>query len=123
MARRSSREWLARFAAPVLFLLAVTIAVMLVRAALREGDESGQSPAPSTRRAAPTARSPSATKASPQRRRQRPPPPRGNVYVIKAGDTFETVAEQYGTTIEELRELNPGVDPFALAIGQRIRVP
>ena len=43
--------------------------------------------------------------------------------MIKAGDTFETVAEQYGTTVEELRELNPRVDPVALTIGQRIRVP
>ena len=120
MARRGARQWLTRIAAPALFLLAVTVAVLLVRSALREGDDGQRSPLVATSTPAGTATAP--TRTSRQQRARRPRPG-GNVYVIKAGDTFETVAEQYGTTTEQLRELNPGVDPVALTIGQRIRVP
>jgi len=119
VARRGPRQWLARFAAPVAFLLAVTVAVMLVRSALREGDGVGSTPAAATTAQTRTTTATATTSAP----RPRPPRSRRNTYVIEAGDTFETVAEQYGTTIDELRELNPGVDPVALTIGQRIRVP
>ena len=43
-------------------------------------------------------------------------------YVIQAGDTLADVADQYDTTVEQLLVLNPGFDPVALKIGQRIRV-
>jgi LysM repeat protein len=32
------------------------------------------------------------------------------------------VAQKYSTTVEQLLTLNPGVDPTALHIGQRIRI-
>jgi len=32
------------------------------------------------------------------------------------------VADEFDTTVEELLVLNPGLDPVALTIGQRIRV-
>jgi LysM repeat protein len=41
---------------------------------------------------------------------------------VQAGDTLESIAEKHGTTVEALLELNPGIDPVALNIGQRIRV-
>lgn len=47
-------------------------------------------------------------------------------YVIAKGDTFGRIAQlQLGSSkrIEELRELNPDVDPTRLRIGQRIRLP
>jgi LysM repeat protein len=41
---------------------------------------------------------------------------------VKEGDTLESIAERFGTTVEELIELNPNIDPLALSPGQRIRV-
>ena len=111
---RSRRRVLARFAAPAAFLLAVTIAVLLVRAALRDGGgEDGAAPV-----AAETRRGRAATSPGSGRRRTAT-----SVYVIKRGDTLETVAERNGTTVQQLRALNPGVNPVRLSIGQRIRVP
>jgi LysM repeat protein len=43
-------------------------------------------------------------------------------YTIESGDTFASVAAEFDTTVEQLRELNSEVDPTQLTIGQRIRV-
>jgi LysM repeat protein len=114
------RQQVARFAAPAAFLLAVTILVLLVRSATSE-DEPATSPPPATTQAPATTAAPAATT----------PPPEtapattaaGSTYTIEAGDTLQTIADQYGTTVEELLVLNPDVDPTALQIGQTIRVP
>jgi LysM repeat protein len=114
------RQQVARFAAPAAFLLAVTILVLLVRSAISE-DEPATSPPPATTQAPATTAAPAATA----------PPPEtapattaaASTYTIEAGDTLQTIADQYGTTVEELLVLNPDVDPTALQIGQTIRVP
>ena len=114
---RSHRE-LARYAAPVAFLAAVTIAVLLVRAGLRADDVAA--PATTTRVTATTV----ATTATATRRtttaRTATAAPR--FYRIEPGDTLDQVALEHGTTVERLLELNPGLDINALQIGQRIRV-
>lgn len=43
-------------------------------------------------------------------------------HVIKSGDTFGHLATKYNTTSKRIQELNPGVDPTKIQIGQRIRV-
>jgi hypothetical protein len=43
-------------------------------------------------------------------------------YTIRSGDTLEAVAVRYGTTVQRLLALNPGVNPNTLRIGQRIRL-
>ena len=93
------RAHVARVAAPVLFLLAVTVAVLLVRSGLRENDPPGVTP--------PAAVQPGGG-------------PR--TVVVRAGDTFGAIAERSGTTVEALARLNPGLDPDLLRVGQRIRV-
>ena len=103
---------LARYAAPVAFLLAATIAVLIVRAALTDEDAATTSPAATT--SAPTTTTNPATTATSATGAE--------FYKIKAGDTLAVVAEQYDTTVEQLMVLNPDVDPVALTIGQRIRV-
>jgi LysM repeat protein len=114
------RQQVARFAAPAAFLLAVTILVLLVRSATSD-DEPATAPPPATTRAAATTTAAVAN----------PPPPETapattaevSTYTIEAGDTLQTIADQYGTTVEQLLALNPDVDPTALQIGQTIRVP
>jgi LysM repeat protein len=43
-------------------------------------------------------------------------------YVIQAGDTLASVAAARGTTVDAIVELNPGIDPVGLQVGQRIRL-
>ena len=44
-------------------------------------------------------------------------------YTIIGGDTLSAIAEGFSTTVEAIMELNPGLDPRALSIGQIILVP
>lgn len=109
----------ARYAAPAAFLLAFTIAVLLVRAGLSNGTEPASVPV--TTAAATTATVideepatiPSGTTTEPAG---------AEFYEIQPGDTLAGVAARYETTVEQLLVLNPDVDPVALTIGQRIRV-
>ena len=42
---------------------------------------------------------------------------------IEPGDTLESLALRHGTTVTALQQLNPGLNPLALAIGRRLRLP
>jgi LysM repeat protein len=44
-------------------------------------------------------------------------------YIIKAGDTFYSIAIRYNTTVAALIAANPNVNPNALYIGQMICIP
>ncbi|MDB3907394.1 LysM peptidoglycan-binding domain-containing protein [Crocinitomicaceae bacterium] len=43
-------------------------------------------------------------------------------YSVRSGDTFGRIAQRYGTSISQLRRLNPGINIDRLSIGQKIRV-
>jgi LysM repeat protein len=112
------RRQLARLGAPAAFLLAATIFILIVRSGM--DDETGTgTPAATETRAVTTGAAPATT-----RRATTPAATTGagEVHTIQRGDTYETIAEQYGTTVDALIELNPGVDPTQLTIGQEIRV-
>jgi LysM repeat protein len=96
--RSQRRREIARLAAPAAFLLAATIAVLLVRAGLREGE----APSPD--------QPPPAVTIGPE------------TVVVRAGDTLGSIALRSGTSVAVLEELNPGIDPVELAVGSRIRV-
>jgi LysM domain len=116
--RRASRrsDSFARYAAPVVFLVAFTVAVLLVRAGLDDDGGATTTAVPVSTAAATT----SATGTVPER--QPPRKPKAQYYVIESGDTFGTVAAKFDTTIEALQALNPGVSSNSLTVGQRIRV-
>ena len=42
------------------------------------------------------------------------------VYPVKEGDTLWSIARRFGTSLERISELNPGVDPNHLMIGQKL---
>jgi len=115
---RRLRLWLARLAAPAALLLAATVAVLLVRSAL----ESGESSRTATTTAPAVTTRPATTRAQPPPRTKTTRAATAQFYRVRPGDTLETIAEQYGTTVEELLTLNPDVDPVELSIGERIRV-
>lgn len=110
---------LARYAAPAAFLLAVTIAVLIVRAGLSNGAET--TPAATTTIATTTAvtveEPPATTSAGTTTEATG-----AEFYEIEPGDTLADVADRFDTTVEQLLVLNPDADPVALTIGQRIRV-
>jgi LysM repeat protein len=106
---------LARFAAPAAFLAAATIAILLVRSGLDNGETT---PSPATTAAtttAPTTTEPGTTVTTTSQAG-------AEFYEIQPGDTLAVIAEEHDTTVEQLLVLNPEVDPVALTVGQRIRV-
>jgi hypothetical protein len=52
-----------------------------------------------------------------------PGQPSMRFYIIQQGDTLYKLAQRYGTTVEAIMALNPGIDPYNLQIGQVIRIP
>jgi LysM repeat protein len=104
---------LRRYAAPAAFLLAATLLLLVVRAML--DDEPARATVPSS---AARAVRPADAKV------RKPAKPRVQhaIHVIQTGETLGAVAEHYRTSVTELLELNPGIDPAALQVGQQVRV-
>jgi LysM repeat protein len=101
------RSRVTRYAAPVAFLAAVTIGAVVVRAGL----EHGKHPA-ATR----------TTTVGSKTTRTHRHKPHLRTYTVQSGDTFGSIATKTGTTVIRLEQLNPGVDPTALRVGEKIRV-
>ena len=123
------RKELARYGAPAAFLAAVTIAVILIKSGLSGGSGSTTTVGlfPTTTRAATTTTStttklvlttPQASTATTTETTT----PGAEYYAVKSGDTLGSIAQKYGTTVDELMTLNPGIDPTALLIGQKLKV-
>lgn len=51
------------------------------------------------------------------------PTPTPILYTVQAGDTILGIALQWGTTVEQILALNPGVKPELLQIGQQLVLP
>jgi LysM repeat protein len=111
------RSRLGRYAAPAAFLLAATIAVLLIRSAL---DESG--PAPATTSTAVTTHRTATAKTTTATTATTTTTAAADYHTIVSGDTFQQLAVDNHTTVDELVRLNPGVDPSALTVGQKIRI-
>jgi len=47
----------------------------------------------------------------------------GAKYTVASGETFSSIAEKCGFTIQEMRDANPGVDPLTLHPGDEINLP
>jgi LysM repeat protein len=111
LAGRGWRAEFKRYGAPAAFLAAVTIAVLLVRAGLDTGSSANTTTTRTTRTASTSTVS---TATTPVRRRR--------YYRLRQGETISDVAIRFDTTVEQLLALNPGIEPNALNVGQRIRV-
>ena len=128
------RQELTRYGAPAAFLVAVTIAVILVKAGLNGGSGTpttvGVLPTTARTTTGTTTKlvltTPSVTAGTTTSvetsTSTETTTPGAEYYVVQSGDTLGSIAEHYGTTVDELATLNPGVDPTALHIGQKIRV-
>lgn len=74
--------------------------------------------APETAPVQPTAQ----PEAQPSPKKEQPTAPAGETYTIKAGDTLYSIARRYGTTVDEITRLNPGLKATELKIGTQIRI-
>ena len=122
------REQLTRYGAPAAFLAAVTIAAILVKAGL-----NGSSSTTVAITSSSTARTTTAATTTTKLVLTAPPgsttttttettTPGAEYYVVVSGDTLGSIAQKYTTTVDELTTLNPGIDPTALTVGQKIRI-
>jgi LysM repeat protein len=106
---------LARYAAPAAFLTAATVAILLVRAGLENG-ETGPPATTIATTTAPETTEPGTTATTTTDAAE------AEFYEIQSGDTLAVIADEHDTTVEQLLVLNPDIDPVALTVGQRIRV-
>ena len=106
-----NRQLATRLAAPAAFLAGITIAVLLVRAGLSDGETTTVA---QTSVATATAATTAATKTETE--------PKPVFVEVESGGTLDQIALDNDTTVEQLLQLNPGLDPTGLQVGQRIRV-
>jgi LysM repeat protein len=104
-----NRRNAARVAAPVAFLAAVTIGALVVRAGFEHGKHHANTP---------TTTATSKTKTTTHGHKR----PHRRTYTVQSGDTFASIAIKERTTVARLEQLNPGVDPTTLRVGEKIRV-
>ena len=95
------QDW-RRYLAPAAFLLAVTIAVVLIRIGMNAGGSS----------------SPATTAATATHHRK----VAKRFWTVHAGDTFAVISSQTGVSVKTLARLNPKSSPTSLHIGQKVRI-
>jgi len=115
------RVWVARLAAPLAFFFAATVLVVLVQRGLESDEgEAGSGTAPTqvdtTTAAGPSATEPDGTTTTPDR------PCLANRTRVREGDTLESIAARCEVDVNQIIELNPGIDPLALTPGQVVRI-
>src|SRR6185369_3355303 len=103
------RSRITRWAAPVAFLAVITIGALVVRTGFQHGKHHAKTPTTTVT----TNRK--HTHHAHQRHRVK-------TYTIQSGDTLASIASKTGTTVARLEQLNHGIDPTALRVGQKIRV-
>ena len=104
------RNRIARWVAPIAFLAAITIGALVVRAGLDQGKHHAKPPATTT-----TAKGKKHHSHSHQAATTK-------TYTVVSGDTLASIAIKTKTSVAKLEQLNPGIDPTALTVGEKIRV-
>ena len=110
------REDRRRYVAPAAFLLAATVAILLIRSGLQAGRSTVTTtsavvtqprttvPGQTTTHGATT------TTSSPR------------FWTVQAGDTFGVISSKSGVPVATIEQLNPNVKSTSLFIGQKLRL-
>jgi LysM repeat protein len=107
-----------RYLAPAAFLLAVTIAVILIRAGMHSGSHHAAATtgtAPSTQQVVDTTPATTTTGKTGARSRKQ-------YWTVRAGDSFGAIASETGVPAATIERLNPKVSSTSLFIGEKIRI-
>jgi LysM repeat protein len=94
-----------RYVGPAAFLLAVTVAVVLIRSGMNAGTSAGRTGVTTT-----------TTTGRPHK-----PAPR-RFYTVHAGDTFTVIARKTGVPATTIARLNPKATSTSLHIGEKVRI-
>lgn len=97
----------------LLALAAVTIAVLLVVSA-SDSDDGGNRRQPPAQQQQGQGKNRGGNEGRGQQARK--------FYIVQSGDTLSSIAEETGTTVDELQELNPDIDPQILVSGQKLKL-
>jgi LysM repeat protein len=110
------RDELRRYAAPAGFLLAVTIAVVLIRAGMNSGHHAptAAAPPPTTQQVAQTTTTSTTTGSH--------KPAAKRYWTVQAGDTFGVIAAKSGVPVSTIEQLNPTIHSTSLFIGEKVRI-
>jgi LysM repeat protein len=104
-----------RYAAPAAFLLAATIAIVLIRSGMDAGVDAGtrvtNAPTLTRKQVATTTTNRGTTTASTQK-----------FWTVQAGDTFGVISTKTGVPVVTIARLNPNVSSTSLFIGEKIRL-
>jgi len=106
--RRENRQ-LAHYGIPILFLLAVTVFVLILRGGFTGGNQAAGTSA-------------STKKVTTGSTTTSQPAGKVTLYAVRSGDTLGGIAVHFGVSVDDIIALNPGVEPTALRVGQRIKV-
>jgi LysM repeat protein len=106
-----------RYAAPAAFLLAATIAILLIRSGLHAGGPFTTTKAvPSTvPKTVVTSKSTTTSKTASTAVARR-------FWTVQAGDTFGVISSKTGVPVATIERLNPKVKSTSLFIGQKVRL-
>jgi LysM repeat protein len=91
-----------RYLGPVGLLLAVTIAVVLIRVVFASNSSSKP----------PSTTTTTTTRTTAARR----------FWTVRAGDTLAVIASKTGVTVAAIEHLNPNISPTTLFIGEKLRL-
>ena len=104
-----------RYAAPAAFLLAATIAIVLIRSGMDAGDDAStrvtNAPTITRKQVATTTTKGGTTTASTQK-----------FWTVQAGDTFGVISTKTGVPVATIERLNPNASSTTLFIGEKIRL-
>ena len=110
-----------RYVAPAAFLLAATIAIVLIRAGIDSGKDHRSTqtvvvPTPPHKRVSSTTSKPKRTSTSTTTSTGQ------RFWTVQAGDTFGVIASKSGVPVATIQQLNPTASSTTLHIGEKIRI-
>ena len=110
------REDRRRYVAPAAFLLAATIAILLIRSGLQAGSPTSTTTSGVVTQPQKTVASHTTTRGT-TTTKSRP-----RFWTVQAGDTFGVISSKSGVPVATIQRLNPNVKSTSLFIGQKLRL-
>lgn len=111
------REW-QRYVAPAAFLVAATVAILLIRSGLEAGGKPVNAPV-----SVPTVpRKHIATTTTAPTITGQPKPGGPQFWTVQPGDTFGVISSKTGVPVATIEQLNPKVKSTSLFISEKIRL-
>jgi hypothetical protein len=106
-----------RYAAPAAFLLAATVAIVLVRSGMDAGNDAG-----TRTRSIPTLTRKQVATTTTTKRHTTTSTSGLAFWTVQAGDTFGVISTKSGVPVATIERLNPNVSSTSLFIGEKIRL-